>query len=396
MEQAMKAPAVEPEIFPAEPWEEYGERLEEFRAEAVQPYQGETYYSIPTLNHSHYQWRTSVAFFLNCIGGGTQIVATVADLLGGEKDRPFVRAGRYAALAAGGTSTAVLISALHTPGRWFNMLRMFKKTSPMSIGIWAITPFGILSGLAAVSHLQESRGFPISGRMLGRLFGIPAALLGTVVMTYMGTEQEETNMPLWADAFPLLAPFYAAAGMSASAAALVLVAELTDTPESMKRSLNRLSLVSGISELVLGGMLRNRWRRLPETRFFEQSGYGGWFRQGYMHAGVIAPLILNGVDMLEGGSRRRSVITSLARLTGFLILQLVMVYAGRDSGRRAREYFEYTRPERLEGREIARTGVGKSSMKTDISNHRKATLPVWLGLGVSVIGAAVLLFGKRR
>ena len=406
MAVVMRHPAVpEPTVFPAEPWEEFGETLEEETSAAIGPYMGETYYDIPTLNKSRYQWKTSLAFFFHGIGGGAQILSTLADLLGGESSRRFVRAGRYTALGANVSGTVLLVSALHTKQRWFNMLRLFKKTSPMSIGIWAITPFGILSGLAAIAQFAESGGTRNTGRTMGRFFGIPAALLGTVVIAYMGTEQEETNMPLWASAWPLMAPLYAAAGISGGAAALTLAAELTDTPESMKWSLNRIALVSGTTELVLGTLIGNRWRRLPETRSFEGSGYAGWFRRGFLEGGVIAPLILSALDAVEGKPTGRSVLASLARLAGMLILQFVMIYGGRESGRRPRDYFEYTRPGRLEENRGEASPVGptagirparRAETVPSMKSRRLRSAVFWFSLGVSAAGAAFFLFGKRR
>ncbi|RJQ82140.1 MAG: hypothetical protein C4519_08205 [Desulfobacteraceae bacterium] len=79
-----------------------------------------------------------------------------------------------------------------------------------------------LSTLAALGQAAEDPGYPRAGRAAGRVFGLPAGVLGTVVMTYMGTEQEETNVPLWAGAYPYLASFYAATGFANAAAALQL------------------------------------------------------------------------------------------------------------------------------------------------------------------------------
>ncbi|MGC8490818.1 MAG: hypothetical protein ACP5SH_03675 [Syntrophobacteraceae bacterium] len=113
-------------------------------------------------------------------------------------------AGRYMAAGASSLSSLILIDTLHKRSRWYNMLRIFKTTSPMSMGIWAITSF---TGLAAAGRVLEEAGVEKAGRLLGRIGGVPACVLAMITISYMGTELEEMNLPVWAGAHPLLAPF---------------------------------------------------------------------------------------------------------------------------------------------------------------------------------------------
>jgi formate-dependent nitrite reductase membrane component NrfD len=362
-------------------------------AEMIPPYGGETYYDIPPIKHSHYKWRTCAAFFLNSVAGGSQIISTLVDHFGGEKDRTLVRAGRYIALAGGLSSTAVLISALHTPQRWYNMLRLFKSTSPMSIGIWSITPFVELSGLTAIGQIAEDLGKKKAGGVMGCAFGIPAALLGAIVTTYMGTELEETNMPLWASAYPLMAPLYGAAALSASAAALSITAAVTDTPDAMKNSLNRIALASGAAEMALSGTIESRWRRLRQAASFARASYAPLYRIGYMGAGLLMPLILRGFDGAGRNGRNRNILASFATLAGNMILQYVMVYGGKESGLHARDYFEYTRPKALEGRTVSSPLPRR---KKQIPAKRTRPLSAMIGLSLLALGTAAIVFSSVR
>src|SRR5205085_2590856 len=109
-----------------------------------------------------------------------QVIAGVVDLTGHRRDRALVSAARYLAFAGALVSPILLIADLHTPSRWYNMLRIFRSTSPMSIGAWTLSAFGASSGLAALGHVAadvfEIRG----GRALARYAGIPAATAGAV------------------------------------------------------------------------------------------------------------------------------------------------------------------------------------------------------------------------
>src|SRR5207302_1626507 len=56
-----------------------------------------------------------------------------------------------AALAAGAVSPALLTKDLGRPERFLNMLRMFKVTSPMSVGSWVLSATGTTIGIAAAN-----------------------------------------------------------------------------------------------------------------------------------------------------------------------------------------------------------------------------------------------------
>lgn len=262
---------------------------------------------------------------------------------------------------------------------------------PISIGLWSITSFGIPSGLPAIGEAGDSRGIQ-RGHGIGRAFGVPAALLGSVVMTYMGTEQEETNTPVWASAHPLMSPFYAVMGISNATAALSLAAEATGAGDSIKLRLNTLSLVSGSAELVLATMIDRRWSRLPETRFYGDSLYAPLFRHGYMKAGVIYPLVLNTLYLFPyGRSPARTIPAALARMAGVLLVQFLMIYAGRDSGDHAEEYFEYAQPDR----QLDQAGAENPEDDIVPAGRESSLLTLIAGAGFLAAGALVL-WSKRR
>lgn len=379
------------------------------RFTAPAAYHGETYYDVPAIKHSHYKWRTAVAFFCNGLAGGAQLIATNADLFGGGQGRGIVRAGRWLAFAGGSVSAITLISSLHTRQRWYNMLRIFKPTSPMSIGIWTITPFTLLSGFAAAGQMIADAGFGRAGRWMGRGFGLPAAALGALVMSYMGTELEETNMPVWASAHPAMAPLYAAAGMANASAALLLMTGPDKASDTPQRGLKKLAFVSAAAETTLGTFLDAGWRRKPENRAFFTSAYGTWFRiveSGWV--GSLALRLLDGVD--QDRRPAAGTLSSLLKLAGGLLAQVVMVYAGRESGRQAIDYFEYTRaadpgngmqrPQlpKAEKAALIRMARATSADTGPTPRRRSSSLDVAMGLGILALGAAVFIppINKRR
>jgi formate-dependent nitrite reductase membrane component NrfD len=125
-----------------------------------------TYYGLPAVKASHYRFLISTYFFVGGLAGASQLIAQIVDSFGGSQDRPLVRAGRYIALLGALASPALLIKDLHTPSRWYNMLRIFRPTSPMSIGSWTLAAFGTCSGLAAF-------GLVLDDVLVGRLACLP-------------------------------------------------------------------------------------------------------------------------------------------------------------------------------------------------------------------------------
>ncbi len=362
-----------------------GNLPEPFDRIEISPYRGETYYEIPPVRQSHYEWKTATAFLLNGIAGGSQILATALDLLGGESDRGLIRAGRYTAFLGGTSSALMLISSLHNPRRWYNMLRIFKKTSPMSIGIWAITPFTALSSMTVAGQVIEDLGYENAGRWIGRAFSLPAAVLGGFVISYMGTELEETNMPFWAGSYPLMAPLYSAFGLSNSAAAILAASEFTEVSQKTRRNLNRLALISGGAELALATLSQSRWKNSPEAAGFEFSPYSTLFRFAYIGLGLSAPLLMRLYSEVAEDSPAGAISGFFAKLLGGWAMQLSLVYGGRESGKQARDYFEFATPRKLNGREVEKPEKRQSD----------GTNSMLFGLGVLAMGAGIFYLSSR-
>ena len=113
----------------------------------------------------------SVAARLTSSGSGTGLT----DLAG----RPVLgRAAKAAAFAAGATSLPALVHDLGRPGRFLNMLRVLKVTSPMNVGTWLLAGYVPAAGVAALSAL--------TGRMprIGTAATAGSALLGPAVASY--------------------------------------------------------------------------------------------------------------------------------------------------------------------------------------------------------------------
>jgi hypothetical protein len=162
-------------------------------------------------------WKPEIPFYLftGGLAGGSAGMAALADLRGNDV---LARRLWATALGAGGVvSPALLISDLGVSSRFLNMLRMFKVTSPMSMGSWILSAF---SGATAAATLDAWTG------ALPRPVGVAAragsALLGLPLATYTAALFANTAIPVWHDARAEL-PFVFAGGAAASAGAAGLV-----------------------------------------------------------------------------------------------------------------------------------------------------------------------------
>ena len=320
------------------------ERISSATVESSRRYQGETYYGQPAIKPSHYGQLVASYLFVGGLAGASQIIATIAELCGRDEDRSVARAGRYMALAGALASPLFLIADLRTPERWYNMLRIFRRTSTMSIGAWSLATFGAMSALTAAAQRLGDQLGSVFYRRLARWFALPAAAAGAVVSTYTGTLLSATSTPLWAGADRILPALFGTSATATSIAALSLAEQLKRQEANATRRLERLALITAGTELLLSSALDRQWRNKNLGRPLKREPVATAYRVGYKGLGLIAPMIIHGLGVLTGRrSRSRSAAAALATLAGGYILRSVILSAGKDSAHRPEDYFHFTR-----------------------------------------------------
>jgi formate-dependent nitrite reductase membrane component NrfD len=311
----------------------------------LRSYDGPTYYGLPALKSSHYGKLVAGYLFVGGLAGSSQVLATVADLAGRDRYPHVVRAGRYLALAGAAVSPLLLIGDLHRPGRWYNMLRVFRPTSAMSIGSWTLSAFGTLSGLTAAGQvcIDLSRGR--RGRKLARLFGVPAAAAGAMMSVYTGSLLACTSTPLWASVPRLLPALFGASAASTAAAAVSVALEAGGSTAEERDAVGKFSLVAGAAELALATAARRSWEKDGLDTPLKREPEASKLNLGVLAAGVALPLAVHGLQALTGRrSRAGTLLAAGAALVGGLLLRSVVLNPGNASARRAEDYFQFTRP----------------------------------------------------
>ena len=109
---------------------------------------------------------------------------------GGSQTCPGLRRRcRRLSLVAISVGTAALIADLGRPSRFANMLRVFRPTSPMSMGSWLLAAYGPAAGAAAV--LPDKLADPA---------GVVAGIAGLPLTGYTGVLTAATAVPAWQEA----------------------------------------------------------------------------------------------------------------------------------------------------------------------------------------------------
>jgi formate-dependent nitrite reductase membrane component NrfD len=270
------------------------------------------YYGRPVVKEP--VWKPEVALYF-CLGG----LAGMSGVLGFA-----ARLARRPALARTSILTAflavlgcppLLIADLGRPERFYNMLRIFKPTSPMNLGSWVLTAFGGAIGAAAVSEVTGLL------RPLGRLGELGAALFGLPLSTYTAVLVSNSSVPVWHDArrhLPFVFAGSAAASAGAAAAALLPVAESGPA---------RFLAVFG-SGLELGAAAAMEHALGAAARHYREGPAAGPAR-------LARGLTAGGAVLMAAGGRRRglAVAASGLILAGSLAQRLAVLRAGPPSAR---------------------------------------------------------------
>lgn len=178
--------------------------------------------------------------------GGMAGVAAPLAALGDATDRPVLRRiGRLAAAAGATASVGFLVHDLGVPLRFLNMLRVFKPTSPLSVGSWILAPFGTLAGATAAAELTG-----IAPR-LARVTGAAAGLLGPAMTTYTAVLLADTAVPAWHDAHRELPFLFAGSALAAGGGIGMLAADGAGPAR-------RVAVTGALLELAAGTMIERR------------------------------------------------------------------------------------------------------------------------------------------
>lgn len=249
-----------------------------------------------------------------------------------------MRAGRYLSFACIIVSPILLIKDLGRPERFLHMLRVLKLRSPMSLGTWGLSLFGMFCGMTA-AHQMAKDGFLNWLPVFPRLFkALPVKIIesigsffGLFVASYTGVLLASTAVPVWARARHILGPLFLTSGLSSGFASLSLILSLGRRNEEPLERLERAELVAMSTELGLISAVPAVLGPLANPLF--KGKIGALFKNGTIGGGLLLPLMMRlGWRLTRKRTPRTlNIGASLLVLIGGLILRYVWIAAGRVS-----------------------------------------------------------------
>ncbi len=281
----------------------------------------------------HWYWWIIVYFFLGGIAGGAFLIAAMADLFGGNADRPVVRVGYLLAAPLAAVCGLSLATDLGQPLRFWHMLvnvttnqPAFKYWSPMSYGSWILTGFGLCSGLAFLLTLAALRGIVVPfSDWARRAAGALGAVFAILLVSYTGVLLNATNQRVWGDN-TILGALFAVSGISTGLAAIILILSLRRQHAGWTIGrLERIDLLAIGLELCLLLALVAILVVAGSAGALITGLLGVFFWGGVFVAGLLAPLLLYLRPRLLGGFTPLAA-SGLALLGGF-ILRAVVIFS---------------------------------------------------------------------
>jgi formate-dependent nitrite reductase membrane component NrfD len=279
----------------------------------------DSYYGKPIIKEPPWGARDVGGYlFFGGLAGASSVLAAYAHLTGRDE---LARASKVCAVGAVGVSGAALVADLGRPGRFVNMLRVAKVTSPMSVGSWLLSAFGGAATVAAASA--------VTGRVprLGAAATAAAAATGAGVCTYTAALICNTAVPAWHEAHREMPYLFAGSAASAAGGFGMIVA-----PSDQAGQAVRFAVLGAATELTAKSLLL---RRLGQTAEPYQRGRSGQLMEAaeVLTTAGLAGAVLSGGLRGGRGQRMAAALSGAALVASSALTRLGIFEAGRASAR---------------------------------------------------------------
>jgi formate-dependent nitrite reductase membrane component NrfD len=295
----------------------------------------QSYYGKPIVKEP--VWKAEIPFYLftGGVAGGASVLHGLARLTGNHR---LARSSLYIGAVADAVSPVLLVSDLGRPERFLNMLRVFKVTSPMSVGSWILF---VSSGASTTAATLELLGALRPARWLAEAVSF---VTGPPLATYTGALLANTAIPVWSEARDELPWLFGASAAASAGATAAMV-----TPAAAAGPARRAAVAGVAAELGLVRLMRRRLGFVGEV--YELGEAGRYARVSRVCAAAGAGLLA-----LRGRrSRPAAVVGGALVLAGEVALRWSVFKAGFQSARDPR-YTVLPQRKRIEERA---TGQGR-------------------------------------
>jgi formate-dependent nitrite reductase membrane component NrfD len=297
---------------------------------------GVTYYDLPALKDPVWIWSVPAYFYAGGAAGAAATLGMTAQAIDSSGLRNLVVNCRRIAAAGTAAGTILLIIDLGRPARFLNMLRVFRPTSPLSVGSWILAAATPLAGLAWAAARQKG-----AGRRVGDAAGLALGVVGLPLAGYTAVLLSNTAVPLWANVRRTLPGLFVASATS-SATSLLGFADLNDDERAI---VDRIELVASVAELAATFAVERDAKRIEEVARPLQEGLSGRLWSAST-ACTVGSLLLSIIPGPAGRVRTATVGSSVLGTIGSAAMRFAIFYAGKASARSPRATFDTQRADR--------------------------------------------------
>ena len=289
-----------------------------------------TYYDRPVLKKSPWTWDIPAYYYVGGAAGASVAFGAAAQIVNSRDFGKLITGSRWIGVGGSMLSTFFLIHDLGRPERFLYMLRVFRPTSPMSVGVYILTVFANANGLAWLSMWG-----PEPVRKLGNAAALVAGLFGMGMAGYTAVLVSNTVVPMWYVPRRIM-PFLFLASAAASASSLFEMAELTEVQD---RAVKTFGIVGKAAEYACMELLEREVARVPQVAEPLRNGFGAMlWKAGKGFA--IASAVLS---LLPNRSRKLRIADGVFGTAASLCVRFGIHYAGQRSAGDPRATFHQQR-----------------------------------------------------
>ncbi|MDE3135942.1 MAG: polysulfide reductase NrfD [Acidobacteriota bacterium] len=287
------------------------------------------YYNLPLLKAPVWTWEVPLYFFIGGVAGASEAIALAARI--STRAAALERAALWIAVIGALVCPLLLIADLGRPGRFLNMLRVFKWRSPMSVGAWTLVKFSGVAIVAVVANEALHAG--IAPGLMGVVTWVAeigGAVLGLLLLSYTAVLLGVTAVPVWSQNRRLLPGHFVASSIGSASSMLELLGFLVPATQIV-------GLAASVWETIVGISIEVRGRAVDDSL---RRGRSGWAAR---IGGTLAGPLALGLRIFESSSAEGREFAAVCFVAGALTSRYAWLWAGRASAGNARALFDLQR-----------------------------------------------------
>lgn len=289
-----------------------------------------TYYNQPVIKKSPWSWDIPAYYYTGGAAGAAVALGAAGQVIDAARFRRMTEHTRWIGVGASLLSSYFLIHDLGRPSRFLYMLRVFRPTSPMSVGVYLLSVFASANGAAWMSKWGPS---PI--RKIGDAAGVLAGIAGVGMAGYTGVLVANTVVPIWYIPRRVI-PLLFLASSATSAASLL---ETTSLSEPEHAAVRQFGLVGKVAEIACMELVELAAAKTPQVAKVLHEGFGATL----WHLGKTLAFASAVLSLLPRRNRSTRIASAICGTGAALCVRFGIHYAGQRSADDPRATFHSQR-----------------------------------------------------